>query len=227
MRSKGGFDRSGEYETGASRGMPTWMEQFAANEAKKESRTAVDVARNRSSADYNIYQQMNAILNGNSSKYSSVEDKVRAYQEQTGLLEHLKRMSEDKEKRLETIANKIKAAAEDEKEPEGEAVVLLARIPEVEAFVNNVIDTNYGIQLPAIQHMILDTFRRDGVKEEDVDDVSFCKWVNSVMIDKKRPESHDYGNLGRGVGVRQEYGGYGRDGNRDPFSSLMPNRSIY
>lgn len=109
------FSRAHEYERGCEpkelpvSSCPLWLELFAANQAKKEPKTAVEVARNRTTPS--IYDQMNAIIGGkvNSPKFSSVEDVVADYQNRTGLTEYLKQV---KSRNVADAAKEVLAAAE-------------------------------------------------------------------------------------------------------------------
>jgi hypothetical protein len=112
-------------------------------------------------------------------------------------------------------------------EQEDETPEIITSHPAVEAFVRNMVDTSHGIQLPAIQHAILETFRRDGITESHVDDPKLCRFINVIILDKTPPgKSETYTDLGRGVGTQQEHWDL-KDSNRDPFVLLVPNKGVY
>lgn len=218
------FYRSHEYERGCepsampSSNCPLWLEAFAAELAKKE-KTAVEVAKDRS-----VYDQMNAIMGNRPSnpKFSSVDEVVNDIRDRIGLSDYLKKV---KSKSVQEAAKQVLAAAE-KKTLKNEDYVpeLIQRVPAIEAFIRNVVDTNYGIQLPALQLAIASTFSRDGVRQQDVDDPDFARYINRILMDRSScGDSGDYSNLGRGVGVHREFDGLAQN----PFSSLMPARDAY
>jgi hypothetical protein len=256
MRTKSSFSRAEEYDYVPPRnnGLPAWLEQFAADQAKAEHQkeaapqTAVDVARQRNNSQSTIYEQMSAIMSGTAPKYSSVEDAIRDYQKQTGLEDHMKQAVDNK---VLGAAQQIVAAGEeapcpkassasgsggdsnesvlvlDKGEDEDEEPDLVVKIPGIGNFVRNMIETNHGIQVPAVQHAVMEAFQRDGVGERDTDDPKFCRWINKIIGDKAPPGSGDtYSDLGRGVGTQHEYWDL-RDSNRDPFVLLTPNKGVY
>ena len=81
------------------------------------------------------------------------------------------------------------------------------------------IETNYGIQLPAILQSVFEMFSRDGVGKDDVNDPELKRYVNNLLAERDKGTSEDatsYSNLGRGVGTTSEI--FERDdSNKDPF----------
>jgi hypothetical protein len=197
---------------------PEWLDRFARDYAKKEQ-TAVDVARARN-RKANVFEQMNAIINGKKALYSTVDEAVADYQKRTGLIDYL---SKDSVSKQSTAAAKIIAAGEeaDASPKEDERPALILAHPDIEGYINNVIDTNRHIQLPAIIQMIQEAFRRDGVSESDVDDSEFVRFVSQRL--SERAVKRDFvtpANLGRGVGTTRDLHDMD-DGNRDPFRLLV------
>jgi len=112
------FTRAYEYERGfeaenpAPSSCPAWLDSFARQLAVKESKTAVEVARERN--QQSIYQQMSALISNptGSSKFSSVDEIVEDYQNRTGLSEYLKKIQSAPKKDIKTIASQIIEASE-------------------------------------------------------------------------------------------------------------------
>jgi hypothetical protein len=112
-------------------------------------------------------------------------------------------------------------------EKEDDTPELIISHPDVAHFIRNLVDTSHGIQLPAIQHAILEMFRRDGIAESHVDDPKLCRFINAILLDKAPSDnSGSFSNLGRGVGTQREYWDI-RDSNRDPFVLLTPSKGVY
>jgi hypothetical protein len=85
------------------------------------------------------------------------------------------------------------------------------------------VETNLGIQLPALLHSIVEVFLRDGVTQEHVSDPDFMNYLNKLLM-SKRPINHEFStNLGRGVGITIDNGP--KDSNKDPFIGLVPDRN--
>lgn len=219
--SRGGFKISrtadGDYEYASSSAAPRWLEEFAAKMDEKPT-TAVEVARQRNSESTSFLDRINAIMGGNNahrtSPYNSVEEAVKDYQKRTGLLDYQKLAM------AQSIVDAGNAADDDSKKKDKPE--LLEKFPAIEHYIHNVINSQYGIQLPAIVHGILETFSRD-VQASDIDS-DLYHWINDVMKDRLGDQnySNDF-SLGRGVGTDPSLF-QTQDGNRDPFINLMPAR---
>lgn len=112
----------------------------------------------------------------------------------------------------------------------GETPELIKRIPQIENFVINTIETSPGIQIPALLSSIIDLFSREGVTQGIFSDKEFLKWINQILINK-----HDINvcnnknipsDIGRGLGTQVDYTGQA-DSNTDPFLLLIPNKDLY
>jgi len=222
--SRGGFkvERNGvnsAYEYDRSEPCPDWLSRFADEYAQTESKTAVEVMRERDEQS-SIFERMNTIMNGApTSPYSSVEEAVTDYQKRTGLVEYQKL----------AIAQEIIDAGNSEdaekKTPELETPELLKTNPQIGTFISNVLDTQYGIQLPAILHGIMEMFGRE-VRESDLDSPDLVRYINQLVQSKNRKpyDSSDI-SIGRGIGTETEVYEL-NDPNRDPFIGLMPKRMV-
>jgi hypothetical protein len=98
--------------------------------------------------------------------------------------------------------------------------------PAIEQFIVNVIDTNHGIQVPALLHNIVETFNRDGVSQSIFSDKDLLNWINSQLMSKTKRTETTPTDIGRGVGTHVDYSG-GNDSNKDPFVLLVPDKGMF
>lgn len=115
----------------------------------------------------------------------------------------------------------MEAKANDEGKPE-----LVRNNPAVEHFIVNMIDTNHGIQVPALIHSLVETFSRDGISQDVAFNKEFLQWINQLLIDKSDVRDHTPSQIGRGVGTQIDYSGE-KDSNRDPFTLLVPDKGMF
>lgn len=215
--SRGGFkiQRNG-YEYERSEPGPSWLSRFADEFAQKQ-RTAVEVMRERKS-EPSIFDRITSIMGGGkTSPYSSVDEAVADYQKRTGLVEYHKQAM---------VQEILKAGEEEEyEEKKNSKPDLLLKNPAIETYIYNTIDTQPGIQLPAILYGIHETFGREGVRETDLDSPDLAKYISNMMKSRHTPhhDSND-SNIGRGIGTDNTNIYEFNDPNRDPFSGLMPKR---
>jgi hypothetical protein len=123
----------------------------------------------------------------------------------------------------ELKANPGKKKLISEAETEDERPELLVKNPSVEHFLTNLIDTNIGIQVPAILHSLLETFSRDGIDHQIFSDRPLLDWINKKLISKGIIRNDAPSHIGRGVGTHIEYSG-DKDSNKDPFTLLVPDK---
>jgi hypothetical protein len=84
------------------------------------------------------------------------------------------------------------------------------------------IDTNYGIQIPALLHSVVETFSREGVDQSIFSDRELLSYINKELLDKTlKPHNSTPADLGLGLGTHVEYSGEA-DQNKDPFIMLTP-----
>jgi len=195
---------------------PDWLSRFADKFSKeeKEKKTAVEVMRERSGPS--IFEQMSSIIGGGyNSPYGSVEEAVTDYQKRTGLAEYQR----------QALAQEIITAAEEESEKpedtEKKTPELLKKHPKIEHFIDNIISTQKGIQIPAVLQSIVETFKRDGINESDVDDADLARYINRKLPARDNNDAGEQ-NLGLGVGTERNVFYDSNDENKNPFSALMP-----
>lgn len=200
--------------------VPEWMEAFAEEMEKRDKMTAVDRAKERQN-QANFQQQINSILNRVvRSPYSSVDEAVEDLQKRTGFAEY--RVKSAAAKILGNIEKKTLKSESQQQIPE-----LLQSFPGIENYIHNLIQTNPGIQVPAVLYSILETFRKRGISEADVDDPKLARYVAEVVDQYSPVDMSDVNyDIGRGVGTKYESPGY-RDTNTNFWSGLMPNISNF
>lgn len=100
----------GQHENSVDRSdnLSDWLSKFA-DEFEKNSKTAVEVARDRMQ-QISIQDQMNAIMSGSRPRFSSVEEAVEHYQQETGLMDYAKQAQ--KTRSIKDAAKIIMAAEE-------------------------------------------------------------------------------------------------------------------
>jgi hypothetical protein len=131
--------------------------------------------------------------------------------------------------RKSLIAESIKPKVAIEVELDNESAVedkpeILNRNPAIESFINNVLDTNYGIQVPALLHSIVETFGKDGISQQIFSDKELLNYINKLIMSKQHINTETSAHLGRGVGTHVDYSGE-TDSNKDPFTLLIPSKN--
>jgi len=125
------------------------------------------------------------------------------------------------EEELEANPGKKKLISEASDKPE-----LLVQYPDIELFLVNTIETNPGIQVPAILHSLIETFSREGIDFRIFSDKDLLSWINEQLINKGSTRNEIPSQLGRGVGIHVEYSG-DKDSNKDPFTLLVPDKGSF
>ena len=103
---------------------------------------------------------------------------------------------------------------------------LLKEFPSIQHFVINTIDTNHGIQIPALLHSLAEVFGRRGLRYEDFQEPDFLEWINKILIEKNQFEPEISNQIGRDVGISVDYSG-ADDPNKDPFLLLDTGKSAF
>ena len=189
-----------------------WLDRFADN-YEKQQKSAVEVARERSQKS--LYEQITSIVSGNNSRYASVESKVQDLQERVGLKEYLKRISSEKEENTKLAAEEFSGVLENVNDDLKEKIA---------TFCKNKIETYRGhISILAIQKEIIETFKNQGVRPQDIDDPKVAEIINTMIKEEKsnNPDQQvNDMNLGKGVGINLDDDD---NANTDSFGALMPN----
>lgn len=103
---------------------------------------------------------------------------------------------------------------------------LVMKYPAIEHFIINIIDTNHGIQVPALLHSLIETFSRDGITQSVYSDKDLLGWINKQLMNKQHMHEDVPSQIGRGVGTQIDYSGE-KDSNRDPFVLLVPDKGMF
>jgi hypothetical protein len=103
---------------------------------------------------------------------------------------------------------------------------IIVKNPAIEHFITNIIDTNHGIQVPALLHSLVETFGREGISQSIFSDKELLSWINKKLVGKQHNTEEISSQIGRGVGTQVDYSGE-KDSNRDPFVLLVPDKGIF
>jgi len=98
---------------------------------------------------------------------------------------------------------------------------LITKIPGISSYIDNLIKTNKGIQLPAVLDTIFQTFKFDGVSRADVDDPNFVEYVRDILGNEPKLKTDVPSSLGKNLGTDN----YFSTSDRDPFNILEPQKS--
>jgi hypothetical protein len=195
-----------------------WLDDFADRLNKladPAAVTAVEVARQRSSSDKSIYDQISSIVSGRP-VFSSVQGAVEDLHRRTGLSEYLKRVNSESNQRYKEADNSKKAFvacvfSDDDNIKE-----------RVIAFVKNLVNTHNGhIAVPAVQCEILDMFARE-CSPEHVNNDDAAKLISDIIssiVSNTSQQSVNH-HLGRGVGLDL----HPDADNTDFLKQFMPNK---
>lgn len=88
------------------------------------------------------------------------------------------------------------------------------------------VETNHGIQVPALIHSLVETFSRDGISQDIFSDKDLMDWINKKLIASHKSLDNTPSQIGRGVGTQVDYSGE-KDSNRDPFVLLVPDKGVF
>jgi hypothetical protein len=134
---------------------------------------------------------------------------------------------DDKEEDTDDVRwdDKKKSLVAEGQSTEDDVPEILKNFPAIKGYIVNIIDTNYGIQVPAVLHSIVETFGRDGINQQIFSDRELMSWINKILIEKRHSTEATPMQLGRGVGIQQEFSG--SKNSDDPFSLLSPNKGSY
>lgn len=188
--------------------VPNWLDELAVN-LEKQSKTAVEVVRER---NISLYEQLSGLIGGGPiNSHKTVASKVNEYQDKIGLKEYLKTLSKDKVKTAQEVASS-----------DGQILPAYptALRDKILVFLENKIKSSKGfISLPALRTEILELFRNEGVKPEEINDPDLAKFIHTQLMNErsKHPEPPVSQNLGKDVGLDLE-----ESDNSDFFAGLMP-----
>ena len=185
-----------------------WLDQFA-DSINEASKTAVEVARNRS--ERSIHEQISSIMNNKSGR--TVDSVVKDMQERTGLKAYLQSLHKEKGKVAQVqnyrLFPDLNKTLEDS----------------IKSYIENNIATHHGqTTVPALQHEVLEVFKNSGVNQDHLGSEAVVEYINKAIARAQslNPSSAPAMDLGKGVGtvdVDTE-----DPGNTDFMHSMMPVR---
>jgi uncharacterized protein (DUF849 family) len=162
-----------------------WLDQFA-NNIDKASKTAVEVARDRS--EQSVHERIHSIMNNQSGR--TVESVVTDMQERTGLKSYLQSLSNEKSKvaQVHRLFPDMATDLEDS----------------IKSFIDNNIATHHGqTTVPAVQHEVLSIFKNSGIQPDHLDNEPVVTYINKAIARQQglSPAQVPDMDLGKGVGV--------------------------
>lgn len=185
-----------------------WLKQFQKSLQKKE---AVQPRSQES-----IFDQINSIMNGSKSKYTSVDAAVKEMQERSGLTAYLDKikLSEREDSSKKSVASEQQAKS---------LPPILSKNPAVKQTIENYCnDTKGNLPISAIVDKIRSIHQGDVSDAKDWEDESLLKYISNANLKAKKNNPSSYfesSNLGK-----QDYDSDSEidPSNTDAFSGLMP-----
>lgn len=174
-----------------------------------------------------FYDQINAIIGGTKSKYSSVADAVEDMKERSGLMAYLNKVKAAEDNIKNKIASDNQDAFDKKIPIEGNPKVLLPivirKCPHVENTLKNFITSTRGnSSLPAIIDKIKSIHKSDVSNVEDFDSNDFMKYVSELNLKEKTKNPSTYEN-NHDLGKLDDLNDSDVDpSNTDAFNSLNP-----
>jgi hypothetical protein len=167
----------------------------------------------------NLFSQIQSIVNGTGSKFSSVEDKVKDMQERSGFAEYRRKVSEKEET---TKVAQVEENSETNDNPEA-----IKKFPPLGIAINSYVDKIKGSDsIISVIEKMKSLYRSELPEDTDWNDVNLYEYINQAIIRAK----HQY--------VTPGYTGFEAnsdtvddlhvdESNNDPFAILSPgNKNI-
>lgn len=181
-----------------------WLKQFQKNLEK----SAVQ-SRNK---DQSLFDQINSIMN-KKSKYPSVEAAVQEMKERSGLMDYLKKSSEQDNKSVKTAQVAQKSSLP----------IVIQKHPFIKKTIENYISSTKGnLPVPAVIEKIKSIHSNDVSDSQDWEDDNLIRYVSKLNLAAKSANSSNYQqyhNLGTHQDTRDEEID---PSNMDAFHSLTP-----
>ena len=166
-----------------------------------------------------IFDELNSIMNGSKSKYSTVDAAVEDMKQRSGLTDYLKNIS--KQSQDEAVSKIVVAQSKEDSTP-----LAIHENPHVLQTLQNIIkDTNGNSSLPAIISRLQAIHGNDVQDQSAWDDEKLLRLVSKMNLEMKanHPGNHqNFSNLGlRDRDMNSEVD----PSNNDAFHGLLPNKS--
>lgn len=167
----------------------------------------------------NLFDQINSIMNGSKSKYTSVDHAVQDMKERSGLTAYLNKVSD-------TSISKKTAAVDDQKAFDKKVdltpIVIKKHPPVMKTLENYIRDTKGNLPVPAIIDKLRSIHQNDCSDSTAWDDDKLIRLVSRLNLGAKTDNSanyENYNNLGtRDVGSNSDID----PSNTDAFFGLNP-----
>lgn len=174
-----------------------------------------------------FYDQINAIIGGTKSKYSSVDAAVEDMKERSGLSAYLNKIKTSEDNIKNKIASDNQDAFDKKIPVEGDLKIVvplvIRKCPHVESTLRNFISATRGnSSIPAIIDKIKSIHKSDVSNAEDFDSNDFMRYVSRLNLDEKTKNPSTYEN-NHNLGKLDDLNDYDVDpSNTDAFNSLNP-----
>lgn len=185
---------------------------------KLEQSLIKDAVQPRSTDDY-LFHQINTIMNGTKSKYSTVEEAVEDMKARSGYSGHVTKMNKVSEP--DDVNKKVANDSSDTKKPKVPAVI--SKCPQVRDTLENFIrDTKGNVSIPAIIEKVKNIHSKDVSEAKDWDEDSFIRLVSQLNLKAKQQNPANY-ETHTNLGVMDQLGDNDIDAsNTDAFNILQP-----
>ncbi len=179
-----------------------WLKEISKNLEKSAVQT-----RNQ---DENLFNQINSIMYGTKSKYSSVAEAVEEMKQRAGLTAYLNKLSnkENQQTKTASVADGIPDVFQEH--------------PQIKNTIINYIDTTHGtLSIPAILEKVSSIHKNDVVDASKWDDHKLLRFISSENLKAKANNPINY-QVHDNLGVDDGQGDIDPE-NTDAFHHLMPN----
>jgi len=187
---------------------------------KLEKSLIKDAVQSRQVDDY-LFHQINNIMNGTKSKYSTVEEAVEDMKARSGYSNHVTKMNkvsenEDNNKKVASDSNEVKSK-------KSSTPIVIQKCPQIKNTLENFIrDTKGNVSIPAIIEKIKNIHGKDISEAKDWDEDNFVKLVSYLNLRAKQQNPANYENHTNLGTMDQTINDDADPSNTDAFHALMP-----
>lgn len=191
-----------------------WMRQFE----KNLNKSAVQSRKQ----DANLFDQINSIMNGTKSKYSSVADAVEEMKERSGLTAYLDKIKVSEQELQEPIKTaSIRRHAQNTQSVGSAEPLLFKDNPDIKSTIVNYIAANKGyLPIPAILERVMAIHKNDVSDYSKWEDHALLRFISQENLKAKMNNPSTYQSSGN-LGMDTTQGEISQE-NTDAFHHLMP-----
>jgi hypothetical protein len=186
---------------------------------KLENSLIKDAVQPKKQDDY-LFHQINTIMNGTKSKYSTVEEAVEEMKARSGYSNHVTKIKVSENEG----SNKKVAADTNEAKPKKPSIpTVIQKCPQIKDTLENFIrDTKGNVSIPAIIEKVKNIHNKDVSNDKDWDEDSFIRLVSQLNLKAKQQNPANY-ETHTNLGAQDQLGDNDIDAsNTDAFHALMP-----